>query len=194
MSILLHLEIAEKYKKGKIVIEPFNATQIGPNSYDVRLGPTLKVYDFDALKDQNNRDYLDPFDKNPTKTIEIPPEGLILHPGTLYLGSTVEAVGSDHYLAMYEGRSSMARLGIQSHISAGFGDVGFKSNWTLEIVVTHPVKIRPGMRMGQIYFHRIRERANKPEFRYKGKYQHQKEPQESKGYYDVEAQMTINKI
>lgn len=121
---------------------------------------------------------------NKTQTIDIPQDGIILLPQRLYLASTIEAIGSDHFIAMYEGRSSMARLGIQSHISAGFGDVGFKSRWTLEITVIHPVKVYPGMRIGQIYFHRINSKANEPQHRYHGKYTNQSDPQESKSYLD----------
>lgn len=130
MSILLHQEIVEKskkkwYRKERIHIEPFKESHVGPNSYDVRLGNTLKIYDFEKIAN------LDTKRMNPTITLEIPAAGVILKPGVLYLGSTMEAIGSDDFVPMYEGRSSMARLGIQSHISAGFGDVGFKSHWTL---------------------------------------------------------------
>lgn len=200
MSILLHSEILENYNAGLITIEPFDEKQIGPNSYDVKISDTLKVYKFPQIRSccENSNDsanntevkiytqveYLDPRQKNQTESIKLPKDGYVLKPGVLYLGSTMERIGSQHYLPMYEGRSSMARLGIQSHISAGFGDVGFESYWTLEIVVQHPVKIYPGMRVGQIYFHRINPDANNPENRYKGKYLVQKEPQESKSYED----------
>ena len=193
MSILLHQEILEKsknkwYRKNRIHIEPFNESHIGPNSYDVRLGPILKVYDMDVVKN------LDTKKKNPTITFEIPDNGLILKPGMLYLGSTMEAVGSDYYVPMYEGRSSMARLGIQSHISAGFGDVGFKSHWTLEIQVIHPIKVYAGMRIGQVYFHRVHGYHNRLKWRYKGKYTQQSEPQESRSYMDSENQMSAVQI
>lgn len=178
MSILLYDEIWENYNQEKITIEPFNEAHLGPNSYDVRLDRTLKVYDFGS----NN--YLDPKQKNPTITLEIPEQGIILQPGILYLGNTMEIIGSDNYIPMYEGRSSMARLGIESHISAGFGDIGFISNWTLEITVVHPVKIYAGMRIGQVYFHQINEKFNVAENRYHGKYADQSGPQESMSYLD----------
>jgi dCTP deaminase len=79
----------------------------------------------------------------------------------------------------------MARLGIESHISAGFGDIGFVGNWTLEITVVHPIKIYPGMRIGQVYFHEVSQKHNLPQYRYKGKYKHQiTGPQESLAYLD----------
>lgn len=181
MSILLGEEIQDEYNEGKIVIKPYDAKQVGPNSYDVTLSNTLKVYFGNIEKGEM---VLDVKKRNGTLTINIPEEGMVLRPGTLYLGSTVEAIGSDHYIPMYEGRSSMARLGIQSHISAGFGDIGFKQRWTLEITVVHPVRIYPGMKIGQIYFHHVNPEFNNKYWRYQGKYKNQNEPQESKSFLD----------
>ena len=178
MSILLKAQIIKEVKNGRIIIKPYDVEQLGPNSYDVRLSPILKIYSFE------DSDHLDCKKDNPTKTIEIDEHGYILQPGILYLGSTVEQVGSDFYIPMYEGRSSMARLGIQSHLSAGFGDVGFKTNWTLEICVPHKTKIYPYMRIGQIYFHPVNETYNHCQYRYNGKYKKQKEAQASKSHLD----------
>lgn len=178
MSILLKEQIIQEYTKKRLVINPYNEDQLGPNSYDVRLSDKLKVYDFSKC------DFLDCKSLNPTETLIIPEEGLILRPNVLYLGSTVEKVGSDNYIPMYEGRSSMARLGIQSHLSAGFGDVGFASNWTLEIAVIHPTKVYPFMRIGQVYFHEIHNQYNIMKHRYDGKYKSQVDPQESLSYID----------
>jgi dCTP deaminase len=178
MSILLKDQIAKEYEESRIVINPFNMDQIGPNSYDVRLSDKLKVYDFSETR------VLDCKKSNPTITIDIPEEGYLLEPNLLYLGSTVEKIGSDNYVPMYEGRSSMARLGIQSHLSAGFGDVGFCSNWTLEIAVIHPTIIYPNMRIGQVYFHKIDSPSNILGNRYDGKYKTQEDPQESLSFKD----------
>ena len=178
MSILLKEEIEQNYFNNKIIIKPYNHNQLGSNSYDVRLGNILKIY---------NGEILDVKSENSVTNIKISNEGLVLKPGVLYLGSTIEAIGSDYFVPMYEGRSSMARLGIQSHISAGFGDLGFKSNWTLEIVVIHQIKIYHGMKIGQIYFHTVNNEYNIPENRYKGKYKNQTEPQESKSYLDYKS-------
>lgn len=202
MSILLGTEIIDEYKKGKIIIEPFNKDFIGPNSVDVSLSRTLLTYTpveiveseglgfiVSPLEDPQDT-FLDMAKKNKVYEIQIPDEGLILNPGILYLGCTNEKAGSDYYVPMYEGRSSMARLGIQSHISAGFGDLFFKSNWTLEITVVHPTKVYPNIRIGQVYFHNIHEdvrndlvAANK---HYNGKYIHQPRPQASKSYLDFQ--------
>jgi dCTP deaminase len=178
MSILLKSQILNEYENGRIKIDPYNINYLGPNSYDVRLSPVLKIYDFVG------GDYLDCKTMNTTTTIQIPEEGYILEPGILYLGSTIEKVGSNHHIPMYEGRSSMARLGIQSHLSAGFGDVGFASNWTLEITVVHRTKIYANMKIGQVYFHEIHEPSNVESHRYNGKYVSQVLPQESMSYVD----------
>ncbi len=175
MSILLGSEILENYQKDKIVIKPFKESQLGPNSYDVHLSSRLATYISQVLDCKIN---------NKVEYFEIPEDGIILKPGVLYLGSTVEAIGSDFFVPMYEGRSSMARLGIQSHISAGFGDIGFKSNWTLEITVVQPVRIYPNVKIGQIYFHRVNEDAKIK--LYDGKYKNQKEAQSSLSFKDFE--------
>ena len=175
MSILLKKEIHDLYTGKKIVIEPFNENQLGPNSYDVRLGDTLKCY---------TKFPIDPKIDNPTQNLDIPSSGLELKPGVLYLGTTIEIIGSDYFVPMYEGRSSMARLGVQSHISAGFGDVGFISQWTLEITVVHNLIVYPGMKIGQVYFHRINEQYNTAENRYNGKYKNQNGPTQSKLYLE----------
>jgi dCTP deaminase len=180
MSILLKGEIEEHFKNGTIHVEPFNEQHIGPNSYDVTLGGKLIVYDFSQMQ------YLDSHAENPIKEIIIPETGFVLQPGILYLGNTVESVGSSHFIPMYEGRSSMARLGIQSHLSAGFGDIGFKRQWTLEISVVHPVKVYAGMRIGQVYFHRVHQQFVKDDMLYHGKYTNQSGPQPSLSYQDFE--------
>lgn len=175
-------QIKKYYIDEYIHISPYTESNIGPNSYDVRLSNKLLVY-------QNT--VLDSKKENKTYEIIIPETGYTLQSNTLYLGSTIEEIGSDYFVPMYEGRSSLARLGIQSHISAGFGDIGFKSKWTLEITVVNPVKIYPGIRIGQVYFHQISTinmdyfNIIKPKL-YSGKYLQQTSPQSSKLYQDRE--------
>lgn len=178
MSILLKSEILSGYNDGSIIIEPFNEENLGPNSYDVRLDDKLIVYDMERCG------VLDYKQQNPVMILHIPPEGLVLQPNRLYLGTTIERAGSNFYIPMYEGRSSMARLGFQSHISAGFGDVGFKDKWTLEITVIHPLRIYPGIRIGQIFFQNVNQSSNDVLSLYKGKYIDQNGPQPSKSYLD----------
>ena len=161
MSILLCDEIKEEHLSGKILIDPYNESFVGPNSYDVRLGSEISVYKNFPLDSRK---------ENTITTSNIGPSGLIFKPNTLYLAHTIEKIGSDYYVPMYEGRSSMARLGVQSHLSAGFGDIGFKSQWTLEIIVTHPVILYAGDRIGQIHFQNVNDKYNIKANRYHGKY------------------------
>jgi dCTP deaminase len=85
---------------------------------------------------------------------------------------------------MYDGRSSKARQGMQSHLSAGFGDLGFKANWTLEILVSQPLKVFRKERIGQVYFMSVKKKALKNAKKYNGKYKNQKIAQPSKNYKD----------
>ena len=89
------------------------------------------------------------------KTVTIPQEGLLLEPGKLYLGRTVEYTKTDKLVPMIEGRSSIGRLGLFIHITAGFGDVGFRGFWTLEIFCVQPIRIYPGVEICQIFYHTI---------------------------------------
>lgn len=130
----------------EIIIEPFNDTQLNPNSYNLRLHNELLVY-------ENN--VLDMKKENTAKKITIPPEGLVLETGKLYLGRTVEYTKTDKYVPMLEGRSSIGRLGLFIHVTAGFGDVGFAGYWTLEIFCVQPIRIYPNVEICQIYYHNI---------------------------------------
>jgi len=197
MSVLLGSSIIEEVKKGKIDIDPFHEENVGPNSVDVTLQSTLLTYVACEVKWNgynhivvpiNSIDYIDMAKDNKVYELQIPEDGLIIMPGILYLGSTVEKAGSDFFVPMIEGRSSMARLGLQIHVSAGFGDINFKSNWTLEITTVHPLKIYPNTRIGQVYFHEVNETERKKLFdsgnEYNGKYTNQVGPQKSKSYLD----------
>jgi len=129
-----------------IIIEPFNDKALNPNSYNLKLHHDLLVYDESCL---------DMKKPNKTKSITIPPEGLVLEPGRLYLGRTVEHTETHGYVPMLEGRSSVGRLGLFIHVCAGFGDVGFKGFWTLEIHCIQPIRIYADVEICQIYFHSI---------------------------------------
>lgn len=129
-----------------IIIDPFNEAQLGPNSYNLRLHRELIMYD---------EEILDMKKKHRLKTIVIPEEGLVLRPGQLYLGRTVEFTQTTNLVPMLEGRSSIGRLGMFIHVTAGFGDVGFKGYWTLEISCIHPIRVYPGVEICQIFYHTI---------------------------------------
>lgn len=142
--ILSDKRILEEIEKGTIVIEPYDRKYLGSNSYDVHLGKYLAVY---------NDTILDAKKHNQVSHFEIPAEGYVLQPGTLYLGVTEEYTETHAHVPFLEGKSSTGRLGIDIHATAGKGDVGFCNTWTLEISCVHPVRIYAGMPVGQlIYF------------------------------------------
>jgi dCTP deaminase len=142
--ILTDKKILEAIDNGEIVIEPYRPSCLGTNSYDVHLGKTLAIY-----KDH----ILDARKHNEIEYIEIPEEGYVLYPGVLYLGVTEEYTETHASVPFLEGKSSVGRLGIDIHATAGKGDVGFCNTWTLEISCTQPVRIYAGMPIGQlIYF------------------------------------------
>ena len=144
--ILSGKEIKKQVKEGSIAIDPFTDDQINPNSYNLRLHPDLLVYD---------NDILDMREKNSASPLAIPENGLLLEPHKLYLGRTVERTSTDKYVPMLEGRSSVGRLGLIIHITAGFGDIGFDGFWTLEIFCVQPIRIYSGLEICQIFYHTI---------------------------------------
>jgi dCTP deaminase len=142
--ILSDQKILEALESGKIVIEPFRRECLGTNSYDVHLSKYLATYT-DKILDAKKH--------NPIEHFEIPDDGFVLQPGILYLGATEEYTETHHTVPFLEGKSSVGRLGIDIHATAGKGDVGFCNTWTLEISCTQPVRIYSGMPIGQlIYF------------------------------------------
>lgn len=142
--ILSDSRIIEEMKKGSIKIEPFDAESVGSNSYDVHLGKFLAEYDAEILDAKQH---------NTIRHYDIPEEGIVLQPDTLYLGVTEEYTETHAHVPFLEGKSSTGRLGIDIHATAGKGDVGFCGHWTLEISVKKPVRVYAGMPIGQlIYF------------------------------------------
>ena len=136
----------QKRINNDIIIEPFIEQRINPNSYNLSLHNELLLYK-DSILDMKKDNRVD--------RIIIPPSGLILNPNRLYLGRTVEYTETKNLVPMLEGRSSIGRLGLFVHVTAGFGDVGFKGYWTLEIFCVQPVKIYPNVEICQIYFHTL---------------------------------------
>jgi dCTP deaminase len=157
-----------------IKIEPFNEGQLNPNSYNLRLHNEVLVYD-------NN--VLDMKEVNTATKMVIPEEGMLLETGKLYLGRTIEHTTTESFVPMLEGRSSIGRLGLFVHVTAGFGDVGFSGYWTLEMFCVQPIRIYPGVEICQIFYHSIDGDFDK----YKSnKYQHNKEVQPSMLYKDFQ--------
>ena len=129
-----------------IIINPYDKSKLNPNSYNLALHNELMIYD-DTLLDMKL--------ENKTSTIQIPDDGLVLEPNKLYLGRTLEYTETNNLVPMLEGRSSIGRLGLFIHVTAGFGDVGFKGYWTLEIFCVQPIKIYHSVEVCQIYYHTI---------------------------------------
>jgi len=144
--ILTGKEIKKKISEKKILIEPYEENLLNPNSYNLRLHNELLVYKKFPL------DMKSPLE---TEKIVIPETGFLLEPGTLYLGRTLEYTETYNLVPMLEGRSSIGRLGMYVHITAGFGDVGFRGFWTLEISVIHPLIVYAGVQICQIFYHTV---------------------------------------
>lgn len=131
----------------KIIIEPFNPERLNSNSYDLTLHNELMIYE-EVVLDMRKA--------NRVRRLTIPEEGLVLTPHQLYLGRTVERTETYGFVPMIEGRSSVGRLGLFVHVTAGFGDVGFRGYWTLEMFAIQPVRIYPGVPICQIFYHEIK--------------------------------------
>ena len=143
--ILSGKEIKRQLGKG-LSITPFSDVQLNPNSYNLKLHNKLIAYTHCPISLRA---------KQETKELLIPDSGITLYPGKLYLGRTVEYTETTAYVPMLEGRSSIGRAGISIHVTAGFGDIGFKGFWTLEIYCIEPVILIPFIEICQIYYHTI---------------------------------------
>lgn len=129
-----------------ISIDPFHAAQLNPNSYNLTLHDELLVYEEVVL------DLKQP---NRFRRLTIPSDGLVLSPNQLYLGRTCEFTETRNLVPMIEGRSSLGRLGLFVHVTAGFGDIGFRGFWTLEMFAVQPIRIYPGVQICQIFYHQV---------------------------------------
>ena len=131
---------------GNIIIDPFVESRLNPNSYNLTLHEDLMVY---------TDEILDMKKPNEIRRMKIPPEGFVLQPHRLYLARTAEKTETHHLVPMIEGRSSIGRLGLFVHVTAGFGDVGFRGFWTLEMFAIQPIRIYSGVDICQIFYHEI---------------------------------------
>lgn len=158
-----------------IVITPYDPKLLNPNSYNLRLADEIMVYTEMPLDMKKN---------NPVEKLKIPEEGLLLEPGKLYLARTLEHTETKKLVPMLEGRSSIGRLGLYVHVTAGFGDVGFSGFWTLEMHCVHPIRVYAGVQICQIFYHSVEGEITE----YKsGKYQGNKGVQSSKLWMDFKA-------
>ncbi|MDR1982854.1 MAG: dCTP deaminase [Holosporaceae bacterium] len=157
--ILTGSEILKNVENKKIIIDAFNVSQLNPNSYNFTLGNKLMIYNnyvLDAKKD------------NKAREIIIPEEGITLASGTIYLGHTVEVIGSDYFVPIIRGRSSIGRLGLFINITADLIDIGSINQLTLQLNAVQPVTIYPGMQIGQVTFWTTLGKITKYDGRYKG--------------------------
>ncbi|MEW2582921.1 dCTP deaminase [Streptomyces virginiae] len=143
--ILTGSAIRDAVEAGSITIDPFDPAMLNPNSYNYRLGTTMKVL---ASRPA------DPRCEPETAPLVLPAEGYVLEPGVVYLGATVERIGSKDNVTSLIGRSSLGRLGCFLQISADLGQLGAEHCWTLEVTVVQRLKVYPGMKIGQVSFWR----------------------------------------
>ncbi len=164
-----------KAQLGKnIIIDPFDERLLNPNSYNLRLHNELLVYE-EIVLDMKR--------PNRFRRYTIPPEGFVLSPNQLYLGRTLERTETHNFVPMLEGRSSVGRLGLFVHVTAGFGDVGFCGYWTLEMFAVQPVRIYPGVPICQIFYHTVKGKIREYD---SDKYQHNADIQPSLLYKDFQ--------
>ena len=174
-------EIVHQIIMGNIEIEDFDMSRIGPNSYDLILDNVFKTYRpiYQSANKNDHAMYLDMLKENPFEEFIIPESGYPLMPGKVYIATTKERTFTDKFQPNIDGRSSVGRLGISIHQTAGFGDIGFDGKWTLEITVAQPIIIYPNVPICQISFF---VPAGDTSIQYNGRYQHQTEAQTSKFY------------
>ena len=169
--ILTGSEILKNVQEKKIEIDPFDEKMVNPNSYNFTLGNRLMVY---------NNYVLDAKKENDVREIIIPESGITLAPGYIYLGHTREIIGSDYFVPIIRGRSSIGRLGLFTNITADLIDIGSINQLTLQLNAVQPVTVYPGMQIGQVTFWTTLGKIEK----YKGKYNGARGPVASRMYMD----------
>jgi dCTP deaminase len=160
--ILSDRTLREQIAEGRIIIEPFDDSYVQPSSIDVRISTLFRVfrnYTAGVIDVKKNMADL-------TEAVEIESDGVfMLHPGEFVLGSTLERIGvPDDLVGRIEGKSSLGRLGLIIHSTAGFIDAGFDGHITLELtnIATLPITLYPGMKIGQVSFMQMTTPADKP--------------------------------
>jgi dCTP deaminase len=182
--LLSDRDLRSEIAAGRVGLEPFDPAMVQPSSVDVRLDRYFRVF-------ENHRyPHIDPAEEQPdlTRLVETPPgEAFILHPGEFALASTYEVVSlPDDIAGRLEGKSSLGRLGLLTHSTAGFIDPGFTGHVTLELsnVATLPIKLWPGMKIGQLCLFRLTSPAEHPygSAVYGSRYQGQRGPTPSRSF------------
>ena len=179
--VLSDRTIREEIAAGRLIIDPFDDALVQPSSVDLRVANEFRVFR------NHTQAFIDPAEPedNLTELVTVTDDQpFVLHPGEFVLGSTLERVGiPGNLVARLEGKSSLGRLGLLIHSTAGYIDPGFEGTLTLEFsnVASLPVLIRPGMRIGQISFLQMTTPVDTP---YQGKYQGQAGPTSSRSHQD----------
>ncbi len=182
--LLSDRDIRAELESGRVQLDPLDLGMIQPSSIDVRLDKYFRLFD------NHKYPFIDPAEEQPdlTRAVEVhPDEPFILHPGEFVLGSTFELVTlPDDVAARLEGKSSLGRLGLLTHSTAGFVDPGFSGHVTLELsnVATLPIKLWPGMKIGQLCFFRLTSPSENPygSEKYGSRYQGQRGPTASRSW------------
>ncbi|GEA86879.1 dCTP deaminase [Cellulomonas sp. 179-A 4D5 NHS] len=182
--LLSDRDIRAELESGRVVLDPYEPAMIQPSSIDVRLDRFFRLFD------NHKYPFIDPAADQPDLTRLVEVEGsepFVLHPGEFVLGSTYEAVTlPDDVAARLEGKSSLGRLGLLTHSTAGFIDPGFSGHVTLELsnVATLPILLWPGMKIGQLCFFRLSSASEFPygSERYGSRYQGQRGPTASRSW------------
>ncbi len=172
--MILSGEEIKKHLGKEIQITPFEESRLNPNSYNLTLHHEILTYE-EVVLDMKKA--------NRVRSLEIPKSGLVLEPSRLYLARTVERTETHTFVPMIEGRSSIGRLGLFVHVTAGFGDVGFCGFWTLEMFAVQPIRIYPGVAICQIFYHQV---AGDFKPYCSGKYQNNKGIQPSLLYQELD--------
>jgi dCTP deaminase len=169
--ILTGQEILKQVQEGAIHITPFDEAAINPNSYDFRLGAEIVGYRDPVLDVRRD---------NPTWSRTMDSSGMLLEPGRIYLGHTAEVMGSERFVPIIRAKSSIARLGLFIHVTADLIDIGSINQWTLQLYPVQPIRVYPGMLVGQVTFWTVEGRIEL----YRGKYQGSRGAQASKVHMD----------
>ena len=182
--LLSDRDIRSELESGRVVLEPYDPAMIQPSSVDVRIDRLFRLFD------NHKYSVIDPAQEQPelTRLVEVEKgEAFVLHPGEFVLASTYEVVTlPDDVAARLEGKSSLGRLGLITHSTAGFIDPGFSGHVTLELanVATLPIKLWPGMKIGQLCFFRLSSAAEHPygSEKYGSRYLGQRGPTASRSF------------
>lgn len=178
--ILSASDIAAAISFGHIEIDPYDQSRLNPASYDLTLGDEVAIYtaverddrELGLVRELGGRQkkrLLDSYVEQTISRFRMSPGGFVVEPGELYLMHTAERVHTRKYVSVLDGKSSIGRLGLLVHLTAGYGDPGFNGQYTLEVTsVAHPVRIYPGMRFCQMRFHTLQSSA--PDYRTQGNY------------------------